>query len=171
MWGKWRLSNLRLILKSKDIRYIIMNATNPWTPEEELKMVNAVKEKVTYEQIAESHGRSVNSIKYRLLAYAVDMVLKNGAKEADLVLELGLYEDDLKKELRRREAPKPVDSKPVAKPVATKPVAKPVATKPVAKPVATKAKSTLTGVDELKDILKLVDSLQGRLTRYINASK
>jgi hypothetical protein len=164
MWGKWRLSNLRLILKSKDIRYIIMNATNPWTPEEELKMVNSVKEKVTYEQIAESHGRSVNSIKYRLLAYAVDMVLKNGAKEADLILELGLYEDDLKKELKRREAPKPVVTKPVTtKPVATKPV--------TTKPVATKAKSTLTGVDELKDILKLVDSLQGRLTRYINASK
>ncbi len=141
-----------------------MNATNPWTPEEELKMVNSVKEKVTYEQIAESHGRSVNSIKYRLLAYAVDMVLKNGAKEADLILELGLYEDDLKKELKRREAPKPVVTKPVTtKPVATKPV--------TTKPVATKAKSTLTGVDELKDILKLVDSLQGRLTRYINASK
>jgi hypothetical protein len=125
-------------------------SVKPWTPEECNKVVASLLNKVPLEDVAKEHERSVNSIKYKALAYACDLVV-SGKDLKEIADSLGLSEDDLKKEVSRRNAPPKVKAE---KPAVAKP--------PVAKPAK---------ANDLNDILKMVDSLRSNLARYIQLSE
>ena len=101
-------------------------------------------------EISELHGRSVNAIKFKALGYAADQVLKEGKTQNDVVMDLGLSETDLQKELDKRTKPK------VAKPV----------TAPKTLLVIKKANQTAT--EDLAEIWSSINKLQSLVHRYMN---
>jgi len=137
-----------------------------WTPDEVNKIINSLVQKKTYEEVAKDHNRTVNSIKYKALEYATNNVL-NGTKTInEMVEELNISEDDLKRELSRRK-PKLVPS------VVLKPKLKANIVKigTVSLPPELVNEPLVKGrpdLSELKSMLKDVDSLRSRLSKYIS---
>ena len=80
----------------------------PWTSEEMESLLSGFREKKTNKEIAEAHGRTVNSVMFKVLGYACNQVLKEGKTKEEVVLDLGLSEVDLQKELDKRTMPRPV---------------------------------------------------------------
>ena len=86
-------------------------ATNkglPWTPEELNQLLSEVRDKKAYKDLAESHGRTVNAIRFKVLGYACDQVLKEEKTVEEVASDLGLGENELNKELDRRSGKKVV---------------------------------------------------------------
>ena len=137
-----------------------------WTPDEVNKIINSLVQKKSYEEIAKDHSRTVNSIKYKALEYATNHVL-NGTKNInEMVEELNVSEDELKRELSRRK-PKVVQSvvlKPKLKANIIKTGMVPLPPELVNEPLV-KGRPDLS---ELKSMLKDVDSLRSKLSKYIS---
>jgi len=118
-----------------------------WTSEEFPQLLSELKEKKTFKEIAEAHGRTENAIKFKVLFYACNKVLVEGQSQELVLEETGLTAEELQGALDRR------SGKFVA-------VAKPV---PLVKPMVKKA----TKLANLTDILAVVNSVQTLLTHYI----
>jgi hypothetical protein len=131
------------------------NMGKPWTQDEMDTLLSGFREKKTDKEIAEAHGRTVNAIKFKVLGYACDQVLKEGKTKEEVVLDLGLSETDLQKELDKRTMPRPV-ANAVAK-----------VSSPKAKPVVVKKKDQ-SSADDLSEIWSSVNKLQSLVHRYIN---
>ena len=127
----------------------------PWTQEEMDTLLSGFREKKTDKEIAEAHGRTVNAIKFKVLGYACDQVLKEGKTKEEVVLDLGISETDLQKEIDKRTMPRPV-ANVVAK-----------VSSPKAKPVVVKKKDQ-SSADDLSEIWSSVNKLQSLVHRYIN---
>jgi hypothetical protein len=130
------------------------NMGKPWTQDEMDTLLSGFREKKTDKEIAEAHGRTVNAIKFKVLGYACDQVLKEGKTKEEVVLDLGLSETDLQKELDKRTMPRPVANL-VAKASSSK------------KPVVVKKKDQ-TSADDLSEIWSSVNKLQSLVHRYMN---
>jgi len=130
------------------------NMGKPWTQDEMDTLLSGFREKKTDKEIAEAHGRTVNSIRFKVLGYACNQVLKEGKTKEEVVLDLGLSETDLQKELDKRTMPRPVANL-VAKVSSPK------------KPVVVKKKEQ-TSADDLSEIWSSVNKLQSLVHRYIN---
>jgi len=130
-----------------------------WTSEEFENVLTALKEKKSFQEIAEMYGRTLNAIKFKVYGYACDAVLKGNRVKEDISLELNLELDELTAELEKR-TNHVISERPV---VSTNPVYKPK--KPV---VVKKNKGNL---DDIRNILAVVNSVQTLLTRYINANE
>jgi len=126
----------------------------PWTQDEMDSLLSGFRAKKTDKEIAEEHGRTVNAIKFKVLGYACDQVLKEGKTKEELVLDLGISETDLQKELDKRTMPRPVATL-VAKVSSPK------------KPVVVKKKDQ-SSADDLSEIWSSVNKLQSLIHRYIN---
>ena len=131
------------------------NMGKPWTQEEMDTLLSGFREKKTDKEIAEAHGRTVNAIKFKVLGYACDQVLKEGKTKEEVVLDLGISETDLQKEIDKRTMPRPV-ANVVAK-----------VSSPKAKPVVVKKKDQ-SSADDLSEIWSSVNKLQSLVHRYIN---
>lgn len=127
----------------------------PWTQDEMDTLLSGFRAKKTDKEIAEEHGRTVNAIKFKVLGYACDQVLKEGKTKEEVVLDLGISETDLQKELDKRTMPRPV-ANAVAKVQATK------------KPVVVVKKNQVSSSDDLSEIWSSVNKLQSLVHRYIN---
>ena len=144
-----------------------VNKGKPWTSEEFNTLLSGFRAKKTDAEIAEAHGRTVNAVRFKALGYACDQVLKEGKTKEDVLLDLGLSETDLQKELDKRTMPRPVANvvaklgAPVAKLGA--PVAK--AGAPAKKPLVVVKKAVQ---DDLAEILNSVNRLQSLVQRYVN---
>jgi len=130
------------------------NMGKPWTQDEMDSLLSGFRAKKTDKEIAEQHGRTVNAIKFKVLGYACDQVLKEGKTKEELVLDLGISETDLQKELDKRTMPRPVANL-VAKVSSPK------------KPVVVKKKDQ-SSADDLSEIWSSVNKLQSLIHRYIN---
>jgi len=84
------------------------NKGKPWTQDEMDTLLSGFRAKKTDKEIAEEHGRTVNAVRFKVLGYACDQVLKEGKTKEEVVLDLGLSEVDLQKELDKRTMPRPV---------------------------------------------------------------
>ena len=134
------------------------NKGKSWTPEEFETLLSELREKKTDKEIAEAHGRTVNSIKFKALGYACDQVLKEGKTKEEVVHDLGLSETDLQKEMDKRTMPRPV-ANVLAK---------------VSKPLVATAKKPVVVVkkaDDLAEIWASVNRLQSLVHRYMNQQK
>jgi len=131
------------------------NMGKPWTQDEMDSLLSGFRAKKTDKEIAEEHGRTVNAIKFKVLGYACDQVLKEGKTKEEVVLDLGLSETDLQKELDKRTMPRPVANL-VAK-VGVK-----------AKPIVVVKKAQKASTDDLSEILSTVNRLQSLIQRYKN---
>jgi hypothetical protein len=123
------------------------NKGKPWTSDEMNTLLSEFRSKKTDKEIAEAHGRTVNAIRFKVLGYACDQVLKEGKKKEEILLDLGISEFNLQKELDKRTMPPTV-----AKVVANISPAK-------------------KNVDDLSEILSSINRIQYLLTRYINEAK
>ena len=139
------------------------NKGKPWTSEEMDTLLSGFRAKKTDSEIAEAHGRSVNAIRFKVLGYACDQVLKEGKAKEEVVLDLGLSEADLQKELDKRTMPRPV-ANAVAKAAAK---AEPKA-EPRKKIVVVKKKDQTSSADDLSEIWSSINRLQSLVHRYIN---
>ena len=139
------------------------NKGKPWTSEEMDTLLSGFRAKKTDNEIAEAHGRSVNAIRFKVLGYACDKVLKEGKTKEEVVLDLGLSEADLQKELDKRTMPRPV-ANAVAK-AAAKAESK---AEPKKKIVVVKKKDQTSSADDLSEIWSSVNRLQSLVHRYIN---
>jgi alpha-galactosidase/6-phospho-beta-glucosidase family protein len=135
---------------------------NAWTSEEFENVLTALKEKKALEEIATMYGRTVNAIKFKVYGYACDAVLKGNRVKEDIALELNLELDELTAELEKRTNPVSVETRPVT------------STNPVyngkKKPVVV-VKKNKGNLDDIRNILAVVNSVQTLLTRYINANE
>ena len=131
------------------------NMGKPWTQDEMDTLLSGFREKKTDKEIAEAHGRTVNAIKFKVLGYACDQVLKEGKTKEEVVLDLGISETDLQKELDKRTMPRPVANL-VAKASSSK------------KPVVVVKKAQKASTDDLSEILSTVNRLQSLIQRYKN---
>ena len=130
------------------------NTGKPWSQEEMDTLLSGFREKKTDKEIAEAHGRTVNSIRFKVLGYACNQVLKEGKTKEEVVLDLGISETDLQKELDKRTMPHPV-ANAVAKVSSPK------------KPVVVKKKDQ-SSADDLSEIWSSVNKLQSLVHRYMN---
>ena len=135
------------------------NKGKPWTSEEMDTLLSGFRAKKTDNEIAEAHGRSVNAIRFKALGYACDQVLKEGKTKEEVVLDLGLSEADLQKELDKRTMPRPV-ANAVAKAAAK--------AEPRKKIVVVKKKDQASSADDLSEIWSSINRLQSLVHRYIN---
>ena len=143
------------------------NKGKPWTSEEMDTLLSGFRAKKTDNEIAEAHGRSVNAIRFKALGYACDQVLKEGKTKEEVVLDLGISEADLQKELDKRTMPRPV-ANAVAKAAAkAEPKVEPKA-EPKKKIVVVKKKDQTSSADDLSEIWSSVNRLQSLVHRYIN---
>jgi hypothetical protein len=133
----------------------VLNQGKPWTQDEMDSLLSSFRAKKTDAEIAEAHGRTVNAVRFKVLGYACNQVLKDGKTKEEVVLDLGISEADLQKELDKRTMPRPV-ANAVAK--ASAPAKKPVVVKKVAQ-------------DDLTEILNTVNRLQSLVQRYANRVK
>jgi hypothetical protein len=122
------------------------NTGKPWSQEEMDTLLSGFREKKTDKEMAEAHGRTVNAIKFKVLGYACDQVLKEGKAKEEVVLDLGISETDLQKELDKRTMPRPVAK---------------------AKPVVVKKKDQ-SSAEDLSEIWSSVNKLQSLVHRYMN---
>jgi len=101
-------NSIKLGLKCLLIDIFIMtsNSGKSWTTEEFDTLLSELRAKKTDKEIAEAHGRTVNAIKFKALGYACDQVLKEGKTKEEVLLDLGLSEGVLQKELDLRTRPK-----------------------------------------------------------------
>jgi len=121
------------------------NKGKPWTSEEMDTLLSEFRSKKTDREVAEAHGRTVNAVRFKVLGYACDQVLKEGKTKEEVLLDLGISEFNLQKELDKRTMPPAV-----AKVVANVSPAK-----------------KQTSVDDLSEILSSVNKIQYLLNRYI----
>jgi DNA-binding CsgD family transcriptional regulator len=121
------------------------NKGKPWTSDEMNTLLSEFRSKKTDKEIAEAHGRTVNAIRFKVLGYACDQVLKEGKTKEEILLDLGISEFNLQKELDKRTMPPTV--------------AKVVANVSPAKKQAS--------VDDLSEILSSINRIQYLLTRYV----
>ena len=121
------------------------NKGKPWTADEFAQLLTELRAKKTDKEVAESHGRTVNAIKFKALGYACDQVLKEGKTKEDVLADLGLSEADLAKELDKRTNPKPV-----------------------AKKVVVVKKANQTAAEDLAEIWSSINKLQSLVHRYMN---
>ena len=118
-----------------------------WTSDEVNQLLGELREKKTFKEISDIHGRTVNAVKFKTYSYACNQVLKDGKTVGEVSTDMCISEEILNKELNSRQFVKPsIELRDAAVPVVVK-----------------KGK-------ELRDILKLVNSVQSRLARYVNAS-
>ena len=129
----------------------VLNQGKPWTQDEMDTLLSSFRAKKTDAEIAEAHGRTVNAVRFKVLGYACNQILKDGKTKEEVVLDLGLSEADLQKELNKRTMPRPVAK-------ASAPVKKPVVVKKAAQ-------------DDLTEILNTVNRLQSLVQRYANKAK
>ena len=125
------------------------NMGKPWTQDEMDKLLSELRSKRTDSEIAELHGRTVNSIMFKALGYACDQVLKEGKTKEEIILDLGLSETDLQKEIDKRTMPRAI--------------AHVVANINQKKPIVVVKKN----VDDLSEIMATVNRLQSLVQRYI----
>jgi len=121
----------------------------PWTQDEMDSLLSELRSKRTDCEIAELHGRTVNSIMFKALGYACDQVLKEGKTKEEVILDLGLSETDLQKEIDKRTMPRAI--------------ADVVANINQKKPIVVVKKN----VDDLSEIMATVNRLQSLVQRYI----
>lgn len=121
------------------------NKGKPWTSDEMNTLLSEFRSKKTDKEIAEAHGRTVNAVRFKVLGYACDQVLKEGKTKEEVLLDLGISEFNLQKELDKRTMPPAV--------------AKVVANVSPAKKQAS--------VDDLSEILSSINRIQYLLTRYV----
>lgn len=122
------------------------NKGKSWSQDEMDTLLSEFRSKKTDKEVAEAHGRTVNAIKFKALGYACDQVLKEGKTKEEVLLDLGLSEVDLQKELDKRTMPRPVAKKPI---------------------VVVKKAST-SSADDLSEIWSSINRLQSLVHRYIN---
>jgi hypothetical protein len=130
------------------------NKGKPWTQDEMDTLLSEFRSRRTDMEIAEAHGRTVNAIRFKVLGYACEQVLKEGKTKQNVIMDLGLSETDLQKELDKRTMPRPVAAA-VAK------------IQPSKKPVVVKKKQT-SSADDLSEIWSSVNRLQSLVHHYIN---
>lgn len=130
------------------------NTGKSWSQEEMDTLLSEFREKKTDKEISEAHGRTVNAIKFKVLGYACDQVLKEGKTKEEVVLDLGISETDLQNEIDKRTMPRAVANL-VAKVQSSK------------KPVVVKKKDQ-SSADDLSEIWSSVNKLQSLVHRYIN---
>ena len=135
------------------------NKGKPWTQDEMDNLLSGFRAKKTDKEIAEEHGRTVNAVRFKVLGYACDQVLKEGKTKEELVNELGLSETDIQKELDKRTMPRPV-ANAVAKVTKAQPKVQPK--------VLVVKKKDQTLADDLSEIWSSVNRLQSLVHRYIN---
>jgi predicted transcriptional regulator len=127
-------------------------------------LLSGFRAKKTDKEIAEEHGRTVNAVRFKVLGYACDQVLKEGKTKEEVVEDLGISETDLQKELDKRTMPRLV-AIAVAKVTKAQPKAEP---KEQAKVLVVKKKDQTSSVDDLSEIWSSVNRLQSLVHRYIN---
>jgi hypothetical protein len=148
------------------------NKGKPWTQDEMDTLLSGFRAKKTDKEIAEEHGRTVNAVRFKVLGYACDQVLKEGKTKEEVVEDLGISETDLQKELDKRTMPRLV-AIAVAKVTKAQPKTEPKA-EPKAQPKAqpkvlvVKKKDQTSSVDDLSEIWSSVNRLQSLVHRYIN---
>lgn len=130
------------------------NKGKSWSQDEMDTLLSELREKKTDKEIAEAHGRTVNAIKFKALGYACDQVLKEGKAKEDVLLDLGLSEVELQKELDKRTMPRPV-----ANVVANIGQKKPI--------VVVKRAPKTSSADDLSEIWSSINRLQSLVHRYI----
>jgi hypothetical protein len=140
------------------------NKGNPCTQDEMDNLLSGFRAKKTDKEIAEEHGRTVNAVRFKVLGYACDQVLKEGKTKEEVVEDLGISETDLQKELDKRTMPRLV-AIAVAKVTKAQPKAEP---KEQAKVLVVKKKDQTSSVDDLSEIWSSVNRLQSLVHRYIN---
>lgn len=131
------------------------NTGKPWTQDEMNTLLSAFRAKKTDKEIAEEHGRTVNSVKFKVLGYACDQILKEGKTKEEVIGDLGLSEAELQKELDKRTLPRPVANVVVK-------------TEPTRKPVVVVKKNKGSPADDLSEIWSSVNKLQSLVHRYMN---
>jgi hypothetical protein len=87
----------------------------------------------------------VNAIRFKVLGYACDQILKEGKTKEEILLDLGISEFNLQKELDKRTMP-------------------PTVAKVVANVSPGKKQAS---VDDLSEILSSINRIQYLLTRYV----
>lgn len=130
------------------------NKGKSWSQDEMDTLLSELREKKTDKEIAEAHGRTLNAIKFKALGYACDQVLKEGKTKEEVLLDLGLSESELQKELDKRTMPRPV--------------AKVVAKVEAKKPIVVVKKAITSSADDLSEIWSSINRLQSLVHRYIN---
>jgi translation initiation factor IF-2 len=135
----------------------VANKGKSWTSEEMDTLLSELRQKKTDKEIAEAHGRTVNAIKFKALGYACDQVLKEGKTKEEVLLDLGLSEGELQKEMDKRTMPRPVAN------VLAKVTEK--------KPLVVVKKAQKASADDLAEILSTVNRLQSLIQRYKNNEK
>lgn len=130
------------------------NKGKSWSQDEMDTLLSELRAKKTDKEIAEAHGRTLNAIKFKALGYACDQVLKEGKAKEEVLLDLGLSESDLQKELDKRTMPRPV--------------AKVVAKVEAKKPIVVVKKAITSSADDLTEIWSSINRLQSLVHRYIN---
>ena len=123
------------------------NKGKSWSQDEMDTLLSELREKKTDKEIAEAHGRTINAVRFKALGYACDQVLKSGKTKEEVLLDLGLSESELQKELDKRTMPRPVAAA-VAK--------------------VSVVKKTQSSADDLSEICSSVNRLQSLVHRYIN---
>ena len=126
-----------------------INKGKSWSQDEMDTLLSELREKKTDREIADAHGRTVNSIMFKALGYACDQVLKEGKTKEEVILDLGLSETDLQRELDKRTMPRTI--------------ADVVANINQKKPIVVVKKN----VDDLSEIMATVNRLQSLVQRYI----
>jgi len=121
------------------------NKGKPWTSDEMNTLLSEFRSKKTDKEIAEAHGRTVNAIRFKVLGYACDQILKEGKTKEEILLDLGISEFNLQKELDKRTMP-------------------PTVAKVVANVSPGKKQAS---VDDLSEILSSINRIQYLLTRYV----
>jgi hypothetical protein len=135
------------------------NKGKSWSQDEMNTLLSELREKKTDKEIAEAHGRTVNAIKFKALGYACDEVLKEGKTKEEVILDLGLSETDLQKELDKRTMPRPV-----ADAVARVSKSEPISSK---KQIVVVKKKKVSSADDLSEIWSSINRLQSLVHRYI----
>ena len=130
------------------------NKGKSWSQDEMDTLLSELRAKKTDKEIAEAHGRTLNAIKFKALGYACDQVLKEGKAKEEVLLDLGLSESDLQKELDKRTMPRPV--------------AKVVAKVEAKKPIVVVKKAITSSADDLTEVWSSINRLQSLVHRYIN---
>jgi hypothetical protein len=136
----------------------------PWKDEELLQLLKEVKDRVSYEDMAKAHKRTVGGITSRLRQLAYDYYTEE--KSIDEIMAItGLSKEDVLDAIIKREN---VDNKRAAKRAEKeKAINKNILVKESDVLAPNPVKAPKSELSELQEILKTLKSLEARVAEYI----
>ena len=127
----------------------------PWETAELLQLLKEVKDKISYEDMAKAHKRTVGGITSRLRQLAYDYYTEEKSIDEIMVIT-GLSKDDVVDTVTRREY---TENKRAEKRAEKE--------KKVLLTPPTPVKAAKSELSELQEILKTLKSLEARVAEYI----